>query len=50
LHRAQEGFSYLSTEYSSRDNTMTLEQTSRLLRQEGLMPEDLGAMSVEVLR
>jgi FlaA1/EpsC-like NDP-sugar epimerase len=50
LHRAQEGSSYLSKEYSSRDNTMTLEQTSRLLRQEGLMPEDFGAMSVEVLR
>jgi FlaA1/EpsC-like NDP-sugar epimerase len=46
----QDGHDYLSREYSSMDNVMSLEETSHLLRQEGLMPEDATASPVEVLR
>jgi FlaA1/EpsC-like NDP-sugar epimerase len=40
----------LSKEFSSADNMMSFEETSRLLRREGLMPEDARRDSVEVLR
>jgi FlaA1/EpsC-like NDP-sugar epimerase len=50
LTAPQNGARHLSHEYSSEDSPMTLEETSRLLRQEGLMPEDVNAMSAEVLR
>lgn len=40
----------LSREYSSADDVMTLEQTTRMLRNEKLMPEDVAHDSVEVLR
>jgi FlaA1/EpsC-like NDP-sugar epimerase len=50
LTTPQEGARYLSREYSSENNTMTLDETSSLLRQEGLMPEDANMITVEVLR
>jgi FlaA1/EpsC-like NDP-sugar epimerase len=50
LQRPRNGSRYLCKEYSSADNTMTLEETSRLLHNEGLMPENLAAMAAEVLR
>lgn len=40
----------LTKEYSSGDNVMSLEETSRLLRSRGLMPEDIADEMVEVLR
>jgi FlaA1/EpsC-like NDP-sugar epimerase len=40
----------LSKEFSSADNTMSFEETSCLLRREGLMPEDAHRDSIEVLR
>ena len=40
----------LSREYSSADDVMTLEETTRMLRKEKLMPEDVVLDSAEVLR
>ena len=40
----------LAKEYSSSDNVMSLEETNRLLKSQGLMPEDISDESVEVLR
>jgi FlaA1/EpsC-like NDP-sugar epimerase len=40
----------LSKEYSSADDVMTLEETSRLLHNERLMPEEVAADMAEVLR
>jgi FlaA1/EpsC-like NDP-sugar epimerase len=40
----------LSKEYSSSDNVMSLEETTRLLEEQGLMMENLESEGVEVLR
>lgn len=40
----------LAREYSSADDVMTLEETTRMLRKEKLMPEDVALESAEVLR
>jgi UDP-glucose 4-epimerase len=55
LSRPQNNSHYLCKEYSSADNVMTLEETSDLLHQEGLMlqglpAQGLPAMTAEVLR
>jgi FlaA1/EpsC-like NDP-sugar epimerase len=50
LHQPQNGHRYLSREYSSADNAMSLGETSCLLSREGLMPENAAAMAAEVLR
>jgi FlaA1/EpsC-like NDP-sugar epimerase len=50
LRRQQENLIGLSKEYSSADNAMSVEEASRLVQREGLMPEDVAAETVEVLR
>jgi FlaA1/EpsC-like NDP-sugar epimerase len=44
------GHKYLCREYSSADNVMSPDEASHLMRDEGLMPEEAGAVPVEVLR
>jgi FlaA1/EpsC-like NDP-sugar epimerase len=50
LRGAEKESSCLTKEYSSADNVMSLEDTDRLLRSQGLMLEDISDESVEVLR
>lgn len=50
LRKQQNGTKSLTKEYSSADNVMTLEETSRLLRSQKLMLEDSSDEAVEVLR
>jgi len=40
----------LAKEYSSSDHVMSLEETARLLRERGLMPQKVSEQAVEVLR
>ena len=40
----------LAKEYSSADDVMSLEETTRLLHDQRLMPEDVAAELAEVLR
>ena len=50
LLNGQNGVRALSNEYSSADNVMSLEETTRLLRKHQLMPESGRGEVVEVLR
>jgi FlaA1/EpsC-like NDP-sugar epimerase len=50
LRPAEAHAACLTKEYSSADNVMSLEETSHLLRRQGLMPDDISNESVEVLR
>jgi FlaA1/EpsC-like NDP-sugar epimerase len=50
LRNKEAGSRYLTKEYSSLDNVMSLEDTTRLLRSQSLMPEDVSDESEEVLR
>lgn len=50
LRYPQENPFGLSKEYSSADNPISFEETSRLVQREGLMPEDVPEETVEVLR
>jgi UDP-glucose 4-epimerase len=50
LRNGRNGVRTLSKEYSSADNVMSLEETTRLLRKHHLMPESTGDEVVEVLR
>lgn len=50
LRTNQNGLASLKQEYSSADNVMTLEETSQLLRNQKLMPQDSPEEAVEVLR
>jgi hypothetical protein len=44
------GDGVLLKEYSSADAIMTMEETTSMLREHGLMPEDLEEEPVEMLR
>jgi UDP-glucose 4-epimerase len=50
LRNGQNGARTLSREYSSGENVMSLEETTRLLRKHALMPENVRDEVVEVLR
>jgi UDP-glucose 4-epimerase len=50
LRRAEIVPAGLEKEYSSADDVMTLEETTRLLTEQRLMPKDVAAELAEVLR
>jgi len=50
LRTKNNGTAGLTREYSSADNVMTLEETTRLLLRQKLMPQDSVDEIVEVLR